>query len=147
MHTDSQTHTQYTHTHTITPGVVALQAGVALNPSAAGWRIAATGVVLEQEAELRVVKKLKLVGTPFKVCFCFLVCWVYGVARPSGAQRLTLAPPPLHPPPQVHRHTAFVGGMFTSQVEAAKFEGAAVRTVSGIRGTIKKSLRPGEQHY
>ncbi|KAI8474956.1 MAG: ribosome biogenesis protein BMS1-like protein [Monoraphidium minutum] len=90
-------------------GVVALQAGVALNPSAAGWRIAATGVVLEQEADLRVVKKLKLVGTPFKV----------------------------------HRHTAFVGGMFTSQVEAAKFEGAAVRTVSGIRGTIKKALRPG----
>ncbi|KIY94899.1 putative Ribosome biogeneis protein BMS1 like protein [Monoraphidium neglectum] len=92
-------------------GVVALQAGVALNPSAASWRIAGTGVVLEQEADLRVVKKLKLVGTPFKV----------------------------------HRHTAFVGGMFTSQVEASKFEGAAVRTVSGIRGTIKKALRPGVQ--
>ena len=49
------------------PGVVALQAGVALNPSSACWRIAGTGVVLEQEADLRVVKKLKLVGTPFKV--------------------------------------------------------------------------------
>ena len=81
----------------------------------AGWRVAATGVVVEQQAGgeqaagARVVKKLKLVGTPYRV----------------------------------HRHTAFVKGMFTSQAEAARFEGAAVRTVSGLRGTIKRALRPG----
>ncbi|KXZ47518.1 hypothetical protein GPECTOR_34g677 [Gonium pectorale] len=87
-------------------GVAAVQR---LDGRLAGWRIAATGVVTELDADVRVVKKLKLVGTPFKI----------------------------------HRHTAFIGGMFTSCLEAAKFEGAAVRTVSGIRGTIKKALRAG----
>ena len=87
-------------------GVLAVQK---LDSGMKHWRISATGVILQLDATLNVVKKLKLVGTPFKI----------------------------------HRHTAFVNGMFNSQLEAAKFEGASVRTVSGIRGTIKKSLRVG----
>ena len=87
-------------------GVIAIQK---LSSSIQHWRVSATGVILQLDAALNIVKKLKLVGTPFKI----------------------------------HRHTAFVNGMFNSQLEASKFEGASVRTVSGIRGTIKKSLRVG----
>ncbi|KAJ8605900.1 hypothetical protein CTAYLR_004189 [Chrysophaeum taylorii] len=44
-------------------------------------------------------------------------------------------------PLKIERNTAFVGGTFGSQLEAAKFEGATVKTVSGVRGSIKKALR------
>lgn len=87
-------------------GVIAVQKA---GGAQAGWRVSASGVITSLEAAPAVVKKLKLVGHPFKI----------------------------------HKHTAFVGGMFNSSLEVAKFEGASVRTVSGIRGTIKKALREG----
>ncbi|CAD7700942.1 unnamed protein product [Ostreobium quekettii] len=73
------------------------------------WRISGTGVVTELKADFQVMKKLKLVGHPFKV----------------------------------HKNTAFISGMFNSSLEVSKFEGASVKTVSGIRGTIKKAVREG----
>lgn len=76
----------------------------------AGFRVSLTGTALELKATSGVVKKLKLVGHPYKI----------------------------------FKNTAFIGGMFNSALEVAKFEGAKIKTVSGIRGQIKKALKDGE---
>jgi ribosome biogenesis protein BMS1 len=87
-------------------GVLAFQS---LGLEEKGFRVAATGVVLELDHSFKIVKKLKLVGTPHKVM----------------------------------KNTCFVRGMFNSELEVAKFVGASIKTVSGIRGQIKKATRGG----
>lgn len=78
-----------------------------------GFRIAATGVVLNVDESTEIVKKLKLTGHPYKI----------------------------------FKNTAFIKDMFSSSLEIAKFEGAAIKTVSGVRGQIKKALAKPEGNY
>lgn len=78
-----------------------------------GFRVSATGVLLDVDRTTKIVKKLKLTGTPYKV----------------------------------FKNTAFVKDMFNSALEVAKFEGANIRTVSGIRGQVKRALAKPDGAY
>ncbi|XP_066304879.1 ribosome biogenesis protein BMS1 homolog isoform X1 [Branchiostoma lanceolatum] len=94
----------------ITPQGTGILCVQSVGDRSSDFRIATTGVVVELDKSVNIVKKLKLTGYPLKI----------------------------------YKNTAFIKDMFNSILEVAKFEGATVRTVSGIRGTIKKAIKAPE---
>ncbi|XP_078159429.1 P-loop containing nucleoside triphosphate hydrolases superfamily protein [Carex rostrata] len=85
-------------------GVLAVQN---LANNQASFRITATGYVQEFNHATKIMKKIKLVGYPYKI----------------------------------FKKTALIKDMFTSDLEIARFEGASIRTVSGVRGQVKKAVK------
>lgn len=81
--------------------------------TSSSFRVSATGTVEEVDQHVEIVKKLKLVGHPFKI----------------------------------FKNTAFIKDMFTSALEVARFEGAQIKTVSGVRGQVKRALPKPEGYY
>ncbi|KAL7064046.1 hypothetical protein AAHC03_04919 [Spirometra sp. Aus1] len=75
-------------------------------PGTPSFRIAGTGTVTDCNESFQIMKKLKLVGHPFKI----------------------------------FSKTAFIRGMFNSELEVSKMVGSKVQTVSKIRGLIKSAL-------
>jgi len=62
---------------------------------------------------------------------------------PMGDQKIVKKLRVVGHPKEIYKRTAMIDDMFTSDVEASQFIGAAIKTVSGIRGQIKHAEKNG----
>ncbi|CAH8559683.1 unnamed protein product [Heterobilharzia americana] len=76
------------------------------NPHLPAFRVAGTGTVIDSNKSFQIMKKLKLIGEPFKI----------------------------------FSKTAFIRGMFNSELEVSKMIGCRIQTASKIRGLVKAAL-------
>ena len=104
-------------------------------------RISATGVVLEINHSFDIMKKLKLIGSPFKIFKN--TAFVHKMFNSSVIILLQLFDKNLDSLIVLNIIFLIFSNFIIHQLEVSKFEGASIRTVSGIRGTIKKAVKEG----
>lgn len=68
----------------------------------------------------------------------FRICATATVLQSNHEERVVKKIKLVGYPCKIFKKTALIKDMFTSDLEIARFEGASVRTVSGIRGQVKK---------
>ncbi|KAJ1339394.1 hypothetical protein BSLG_005960 [Batrachochytrium salamandrivorans] len=100
-----------------------------------------------EDAETRALLEGYTAGTYVRIVLECMPCEFvqsfdadYPIIVGEVAKKLKITGTPI----KVFKNTAFVKDMFSSSLEVAKFEGASLRTVSGIRGQVKKSISKPE---